>query len=481
MSVSVGFLFLPARQRTLPRNRIMSLLSFVAMLVLPSISVFAVDRPSSTNKLEAAGNTASIANKTSRLSEGANLQDPFAALTYLLFTDKLVPVEIGTVVPAPAGTEIVVDPKRPWYFGKREGTSADERVFDGDVRVSPLLKWNKDNTGKLQLIANEVRASLADPQRRPKPLRQLSLQWDLLSVWWRLEQTEGTPPEVLLELARLITDLAQPAQTLNSLPDGYEQAKAQFAGSKMVGYQTPWFSPDEILAEQDGWQQIARRSSKLFVAPHSLRASRIYMKALDPAGTSADTEAFLKAWATSGTTRDWQPDRQVQTAMVLSLMGITPDLQAVATPVIDEIRFRVVHAPQDQVDPLETTSRDGSTIWLYYLSRSGTQQAGQPTYRFVSGDEQALFPEYGTSKQTTFAAQCTLCHRLENSGKQAPGGIRSLSSYAGGKTTSDRLHRFRLAETEMSVVTARLKERLAAGAKPLPLAEFDYKKTTNGL
>ncbi|MBA4031129.1 MAG: hypothetical protein C0478_09615 [Planctomyces sp.] len=411
-------------------------------------------------------------------TDSRTMGDPLFAL---LFTDILIPTEIGTVVPVPAGVEVAVDPQRPWYFGKREGTSADERLFAGDVRVSPLLKWREDRTEALHNVANEVRAALADPQRRPTPLMRLSMQWDVLSVWWRLEQTEGTPPEVLEELAKLVVDLAQPAEVLNSLPSGYDLAQAQFAGSPMGTYKSPWFSPDDVVGEQAGWKQLARRSSKLFVAPHSMRASRVYMKALEPVETQADTEAFLKSWATSGLNRDWQPDRQVQTAMVLSLIGVTPELEAVATPVVDEIRFRVVHAPHDGIPPEETTSRDGSSIWLYYLSRAETQNQGQPAYRFVPGLEESLFPEYGTAKQTTFAAQCTLCHRIENSGRQSPGGIRSVSSYAGGEITTDKLHRFRLAEAEMKVVTTRLKDRLAAGAKPLPLAEFDYKKTTKGL
>jgi hypothetical protein len=400
-----------------------------------------------------------------------DIQHPLNKLHQLLFIADVSPVEISGALPreVAAGTEA----DRPWYFRKRTGTPDDRRTFGGDVRVSPVLAWPQERTEALTETAGAVLAALQDGSLQTRsPLERLMLQWDVLGVWWRLEQQADTPPEVLDALARLIRGLAQPRTDLEKLPSGWSTAQSQFAGGPPGSLETPYFSADDVVGRTNGWVELERKSTKLFAAPQSLRAARVFLKL-----PHSDLKAWVQQIASSSSARnDQRPPERVETAMVLSMIGVSPDLEPVATPVIDEIRFRTVFAANETIDLDTTTSRDGSTLWLYFLSRGETRTAKEPRYRFVSGADQTIFPEYGTAKHATYAAQCTLCHRLTNSGNQAPAGVRSLSSFAQPKVSDDPAHRLKLAEAQMTVVTARLKERLEAGPKPLPAATWDFRK-----
>src|SRR5262249_30453970 len=153
-----------------------------------------------------------------------------------------------------------------------------------------------------------------------------------------------------------------------ALPSGWSNAQSAFAGNPAAGLETPYFSPQAVIERKDGWVELSRKSTKLFVSPQSLRAARVFLKL---------PQSDLKAWVAqvsegSAKRKDMQPAERVETAMALSLIGLTSDLEPVATPVIDEIRFRTVFAADEKVDPETTTSRDGSTIWLYFLNRAET-------------------------------------------------------------------------------------------------------------
>ncbi len=405
---------------------------------------------------------------------------PLNRLHQLLFIAELVPEEIS--LDLPREKENTTEAERPWYFRKRPGTPADRRLFGGDVRVSPVLQWSEERTAAL---LETVESLLADsPQNRIAslaPLEKLLVQWDVLSVWWRLEQQAETPPVVLAALARLVQATAQPAETLQSLPSGWNEARQAFAKpvTPMVApaANAPYFSADNLLEESSNWVELSRRSTKLFLAPQSLRASRVFLK------LSAPTE--LKDWIAGQWARQnpetGRPAEQIETAMVLSLIGITPEGKPVATPVIDEIRFRTAFADSDPVNLEETTSRDGSTLWVYFIDRQQTQAEQSPRYRFVRPDSQAIFPEYGTAKQATYMAQCTLCHRLTNSGNQAPAGVRSLSTVASAQIQRDPSYQKRLAELQMEMVATRLKTRLETGAVALEPAVFHLREVPREL
>jgi len=397
-------------------------------------------------------------------------QHPLNRLHQLLFVADVTPVEINGDLPREreAGT----DAAKPWYFRRRVGTPEDRRTFGGDVRVSPVLEWPAERTAPLVATVEELLPTIENGIIAGRsPLESLLVQWDALGVWWRLEQRDDSSPEALDALARLIRALGQPRATFETLPSGWKTAQAEFAGKPPGPMTEPYFSPDALIDGQDEWVELSRKSTKLFAAPQSLRAARVFLKLPGP---------DLKEWvsqvsAGSSARDDRRPAERVETAMVLSMIGLTPELEPVATSVIDEIRFRVVFAAEEQIDMDSTTSRDGSTLWLYTLNRAATRAAHEPRFRFVSGNDQAIFPEYGTAKHATYAAQCTLCHRLTNSGNQAPAGVRSLSSFAHPEVSSDPAHRLRLAEAQMAVVTARLKERLAAGPRQMPAAEWDFR------
>ncbi|WP_010586464.1 hypothetical protein [Schlesneria paludicola] len=398
-------------------------------------------------------------------------EHPLNRLHQLLFMADLVPEEINGALPREV--EAKTDATKPWYFRKRAGTAADRKLFGGDVRVSPVLTWPTDRTASLLAVANELLAMPWAPSESGlSPLNRLMLQWDLLSVWWRLEQQADTPPEVLHALAKLIQKTAQPASVLRALPTGWNEGHAQFAtANESTSAATPYFSAADILAGKDGWVELSRRSTKLFVSPQSMRSSRVFLRL--PPGT--DLPAWMETQSVASKHPEKRPPQRIETAMVLSLIGMTAELEPVATPFIDEIRFRTVFGADEAVDVSQTTTRDGSNLWLYLVDRQQTFSTGTPSYRFIADENQAIFPEYGSAKHATYAAQCTLCHRLTNSGNQTLAGVRTLSTIAKAQVSDQPQHRHRLAESQMQVVTERLKLRLEQGSASLPAATFDFR------
>lgn len=398
-------------------------------------------------------------------------EHPLNRLHQLLFIADLVPEEINGSLPRELDAK--TDVAKPWYFRKRAGAASDHKLFGGDVRVSPVLTWPSDRTASFLAVANEVLALPMTPQDSGlSPLSRLMLQWDLLSVWWRLEQQAGTPSEVLYALAKLIQLTAQPESVLRALPTGWNEGRTQFIANEPTNSAaTPYFSADEILSGKQGWVELARRSTKLFVSPQSIRSSRVFLRLPE----NADLPAWMEAQSAASKSPDKRPPQRIETAMILSLIGITTELEPVATPFIDEIRFRTVFGADEAVDLSQTTTRDGSNLWLYFVDRQQTFSTGTPRYRFVSDENQAIFPEYGSAKHATYSAQCTLCHRLTNSGNQTVAGVRSLSTVAKPQVSSDPQHRYRLAESQMQVATERLKLRLQKGPESLPAAVFDFR------
>lgn len=70
-----------------------------------------------------------------------------------------------------------------------------------------------------------------------------------------------------------------------------------------------------------------------------------------------------------------------------------------------------------------------------------------------------MFLEYGALKHTTYFAQCALCHRLTDTGKQNPAGITTLGRYAGAKICVDPATRLRRAEQQAAQIVTKLRAR----------------------
>ncbi len=199
-------------------------------------------------------------------------------LHQLLFLAEVVPAEVSGALPTEltAGT----DADKPWYFRKRQGLEADRKLFGGDVRISPVIGTSAAFADELHDLSQKIRSEGTIPDLTS--LQRLMLQWDVLCVWWRLEQKDDISQVVLYELAQLIRDLAVDEQELRSLPSGWDEARQSFSDPSSGPQHEPqaaaYFSADDILSLESGWREISRKSTQLFVATQSLRSSRVFLK-----------------------------------------------------------------------------------------------------------------------------------------------------------------------------------------------------------
>lgn len=405
---------------------------------------------------------------------------PLNQLHQLLFYSEITPSEVSGALPREL--EALTDAHKPWYFRKRAGTPEDTKTFGGDVRISPVVHWTASNSQTL----NHLHDSLSDGAiiQQLSPLQRQLLQWDLLSVWWRLEQKPDIPDNDLWKLANLVRVSSQPEETLRSLPSGWEHAQTQFQNRKAVDSSlednasaSEYFTDENIFASGGNWSEISRKSTQLFVASQSLRNSRVFIKT----NQQHDLQAWMDWHRKSSDKHNFQPATQIETSMVLSLMGISSELKPVATPIIDEIRFRTVYSSDNGLDVSKTTTQDGSSIWVYFIDRQQTLQNNAPTYRPISMETQSVFLEYGTEKHATYAAQCSLCHRLTNAGNQTIAGIRSLSLAAQPEIENDPSYRGRLAEAQMQIVSDRLRARLSEAKIDLQPLKINFRETIHAI
>ncbi len=390
---------------------------------------------------------------------------PLNRLHALLFIKQLVPEEVQTQLPSELErrgltSEAFYQPK--WYFGKREGTDADRKWFGGDVRVSPVREFTSQQRAELLKLLEQLVAGDKAEQRAwfPQPISQVLMQWDLMSVWWQLERSQLDDPQLLTAMAQAIQALALPAEQLRALPSGHKALQSQFASDEQPTSTAEAFLPHDLLwgasSPESPWIEIGRKSSALFETHRSLHASRVYLNV----GSRKEGEQLVAAVGEVDTAELARrlPDG-VQTALVQSLVVVDDQLQPVATPVIDEVRIRVARKPFELSATNRSSSRDGSSHWIYHRTRAGSVLGQGGSFRFVPDTAQSLFVEYGSLKHATYAAQCALCHRMTNNGGQSPFSIRSLSKHMQPHVAASD-ERFQLAQAEMADVVNALKKRL---------------------
>jgi len=385
----------------------------------------------------------------------------------LLFIAEFVPQEIQSALPSERHESQQSDAAyyvRGWYFQKRKGVEKDRMVYGGDIRVSPRFEFNSEERSELvKLLKNLVSmrsdsstAALADP------MTALLLQWDLLSVWWTLEKSKIDDLELLSHFAEAIQSLAQARDALERLPSGLSELLSRFSKASIPSTKQPYMPPDfdgRVDGSED-WIEVGRKSSTLFKADRSLRVTRVYLSTGNRSQAiellnSASSETKAAVIVPIGTT----------TILSQQLIAIDDTLSPVVTPVLDELRVRVVDGKRELKAESSTSSRDGSSHWIYMRTRFGTVRPDEPDFRFVPDTAQSLFVEYGTRKHATFAAQCALCHRRTNNGGEFGEGILSLARFAKPHLAEPN-ERVKLAEQEMTAVISKLKERLAGIAKP---------------
>lgn len=381
-------------------------------------------------------------------------------LHQLLFVADLIPEEIQAELPEER-KRLAREPSetyaKHWYFEKRKGGREDKKQFGGDVRVSPrksFLPSERDVLfGLLSQIPDEVRRHRSELHAKTL----LLFQWDLLSVWWALEREKCQDEELLQAFCRAIVATAQPREELQKLDSGLEDV-LQLRGTDSTRATHLPYVPGDLNLERtptNPWVEIERKSSALFRANRSLRATRVWVHA-----GSREASEDLIASAQSNSVADSQVPATTQTLLVQQLVAIDDRLNPIVTPVIDELRVRALVGSAELSFDNSTSSRDGSSHWIYLRTRYGTHRDPMNDFRFVPDTSQSLFLEYGTLKHATFASQCALCHRRTDSGGQAPEGIRSFSKYAAVRVANEG-ERNALAEKEMEEVAAKLHQRLS--------------------
>lgn len=395
-----------------------------------------------------------------------DLQHPLNQLHALLFVAARTPTEIGASLPAErrrTGKDDAAFFQGRWALQNRLSADIqpanDTHWFGGDVRTSPVEAWSEAQAVQARRLLADLDTPAKVDALLGTPLARLSLQWDLLHVWWRFERNGGTDPATLQSLARAIRVLGQPREILSVLPSGLETLPLPATQTDARDRHHPRAPRDLLDLSHSDWLEIDREPKVLFQAQRSLCSARVFVKA----GDRVATENLVTAAREAGADASIDIPRGTEVALLLCLVGLTRDLEPVATPVASELRLRAAVAP-DVLDPAsDTSTRDGWNQWVWLFSRSASCVPGAaPTLRFVPDTAQSLFLEYGTPKYTTYFAQCALCHRTTNGGKQNPSGINALSRYSKPRALADPAKRLRDAEKEMASVVAKLRARLDA-------------------
>lgn len=382
----------------------------------------------------------------------------------LLFTQTQIPRDVASVLPGERAASKATDAEffvKGWQFGKRPGVEKDRATFGGDVRVSGLTSLDEKRRERLLELLNRLdsRERVGAVGELKSPLARLLLQWDVVSVWWRLEQDRPWKIEPDIELFRAFALAARalalsPAE-MEKLPTGFGEIRKQFArADKPKTPKEAYLPPDRVGEAKDSpWVEVERKSTKLFRGDVALRASRVWVNA----GTRDRSLNLVEGAVQPGALP--VPPEKTEVALALSLVGFDENLAPVATGVIDEVRVRRLTGPFERSAENATSSKDGVDHWVYFRSRPGSLWGGN-AFRFVPDTAQSLFLEYGSAKHTTFAAQCALCHRSEVNTARVPRGILSLNPSSKPRPALDPFARLRLAEEEMRPVAARLREYL---------------------
>jgi len=409
---------------------------------------------------------------TPRAMYARDTEHPLNRLHALLFLAQVLPTEIGASLPDEREREKLSDAEfftGRWYFRNRKDTEITDKdltLFGGDVRMSPVFLIDRERGAQLRelLALVDTREEVEAMEALRSPLPRVLLQWDVLSVWWRLERAckeTGRPaaePETLLALAQAVRALALPRHVLERLDPGTD---ALIPTGDGIDRSLPYVPPGLLDGPRGAWREIARDEKELFHATNQLRAARVFVRAGSPQETDKLVERSAAA-TDEATTPKLAPGTEA--ALVLSLVVLDDALEPCATSIVDEVRIRRVTGPAE-LHPDNGSSRDGLSHWIYLLSRAGAVLGDGPRFRFVPDTAQGLFLEYGSPKRTTYFAQCALCHRRTNSGGQDPDGIRSLGRYGKPSIEREPATRLRLAERQFTPAVETLRARLGLEPK----------------
>jgi hypothetical protein len=350
-----------------------------------------------------------------------------------IYLDRCVPAEVATALPREHGDPATYFAK-DWYFGKRKGTAADERLFGGDGRQMPREGFAEAASAAfasdLASIDGGVLAGI-----RKDPRMAVYLQNDLLRLVRRLLDTEQNP-ELLAPLLACAARLSFSAEELSRLGPVFALAD--------LAPRVPGLKPERCV-------ELERRSSRLFDAQYSLAWSKVYVQWSE--GDAAQFAAWLAAGEDKKAVRSAVPIGTMA-VLVQGLVAMDDQGKPCATPVVTDVRVQRL----SNRDPLsldnKTTTRDGVDFRLWQLPRQTLRTRAAATsfadFRELDTEDQELFRDYGTRKHTTIFGQCSLCHRRSNGPDEELAGFSVLRPSSKPRPVADAGERLRRAEGEFA-------------------------------
>lgn len=353
------------------------------------------------------------------------------------YLQTVVPAEVAGALPREGGDkgEFFVP---GWYFAKREGGAADARLFGGDGRQLPREGFDAE-------AAAALRADLAALDERviaelkATPSVAIWFQHDLLRMARRLLDT-GENADLLAPLYAAARAVALPRAVIVAAERGTFELS-----------QLPQVRSDVDVAAM---VELERRSTRLFDAEFVQLWSSVHVRM--PEGHD------LTAWFTKP--EKGQKPRAVpigtQAVLVQGIVAVDDEGKPAASPLVVEVRLQELRNRDELSADNATTTRDGVDFAIWSLERETLRKRGAATrladFRAINLDAQELFRDYGTRKHTTYAAQCTLCHRRSNGPEEELGGFSVLRPHVGPRPVADPAERRRKAEGEMAKFLAAL-------------------------
>lgn len=297
-----------------------------------------------------------------------------------------------------------------WYFAKRTGTESDQRLFGGDGRQLPVEGFSATASQELGRLLRQVEGDVLR-ELKSRPRAAVWFQHDLLRLARRLIDTKQNP-SLLKPLLRCAQRVALPRATLQS--DALQTASPTQIATELAGFDLT----DSV--------EIQRRSSRLFDAEYVQLWSSVYLT------TPGKSPQATVAWLTGSEARPPLPLHS--TALLVQGVVAVDDAGApCATQLILEARTQRLVNTKPLAFDNRTTTRDGVDFAIWSLPRAavrdydgGTTAVACTDFRSIDMESQDLFRDYGTRKHTTYAAQCTLCHRRSETPDEAIAGFSAL-------------------------------------------------------
>lgn len=349
----------------------------------------------------------------------------------LLYLTQCIPTVVGAALPNEHGAAKPFFVKG-WYFKKRKGQELDRRWFGGDGRQLPTEDLPESAATKLKAWLQQIDGDVLR-ELRSRPRAAVWFQHDLLRFARRLLDVKKNP-ELVQPLLACAQRLALPREVLLS-------SAVRTTTFEEVANKIPDFEPRNCI-------EVARNSSRLFDAEYVQLWSTIHLVIPDLKGEA------VAAWLTAGERRTPLPIYSVALLMQ-GIVAVDNQGKPCATDLVIEARTqRLSNREPLSFDNL-TTTRDGIDFAMWSLARETVRDTDDSVhivpfaaFRSIEMESQELFRDYGSRKHTTYAAQCTQCHRRSNTPDEAIAGFSALRVSSKPAPAQPGARR-RLAEGEM--------------------------------